>query len=191
MFPNYIGRLRVSVEDLNSPDYQLVQAAYSTLFELWLRFSEDPKFVDDFMPVYEEHPNLAREFADHIDKLSVTQEKKTALLNSIKMLSPKSQTSEKDKKTTSQVIDSDAKNTVNTVNIEDQTPKVGKIKQQEGQFEFSISGSTAGIIAILISLSALVGGLSAGYNIRIGIIFALIFFTGAILLFIYSVLKPK
>jgi hypothetical protein len=88
MSNSFANRVEFIRELLNSTQQEIVLDGYDLLFELWLEYSSDNKFVEEIKIIATEHVNLTREFKKRVDKLLVSHEKKVALLKPIKSLLP-------------------------------------------------------------------------------------------------------
>lgn len=84
----FIGRLRASNYDLKSSNPQLVQDAYDVLFELWLEYSEDQKFINSLNQIIKENPNILPEFSNRLNRLHRSEDEKAVLLERFILLYP-------------------------------------------------------------------------------------------------------
>ncbi len=90
MLKPFTSRVEFIRELLNSTKQEIVLDGYDLLFELWLIYSSDNKFVEEVKIIAAEHVNLTQEFIKRVDKLSRSKEEKATLLRPIKSLLPTS-----------------------------------------------------------------------------------------------------
>lgn len=188
----YIGRLNANKDLLDSADQNTVQDAYNSLFKLWSDQPNNLELCSGLIDISKKHRMIQKEFENRIDNMSIAEKEKAVLLRQkinslfpLEMSQYKQELEKNDKQTVPasdyQFHQDDTKKDQETVSGANQSTKG----------EFRLPKSTAAIVAILVSLAVLIGGLTAGNDSPTGIAFSLILLLTAIGIFTYKVLTSQ
>lgn len=183
MSVDYIGRLNSNRTLLKSSDNQTVQDALDALFELWQKYSDNPKFYNELKEIYYEYPPLIDEFTIRLANLEDSPEKIEALKGKLDLLC------------TPETIQS----TPNVQNFNRQDDSYKSIpsaifppspkKYPLEHSEFVIPRSIARIAIILFGVAILIGGLSISSDFSIGIIISVLLLIASIILLSINLFK--